>query len=172
MATRSSESPSHSSDNSRHHSRVPSGQATPRSTAFYNNRSTMHFDEAYGGSKGGSKRQSGSNFPLSSYNGSRALSMISVASNESQVRMSTSTTAIKCDVMIQFLRQRQLEKLWSDGAPDEGVIMRRSKNDFVCQPQDLAHQGSGFFSEIYKLNVKVGRLSKMFDKALTCSRSP
>lgn len=155
MAQRTSLSPSHSNDSSRHHSRHASGHNTPRSNTFYNNRSTCHFDESFSVSKNGSKRQSGSNFPLSSYNGSRALSMYSIHSNESQVRMSSTTTAIKCDVMIQFLRQRQLEKLWSDGAPDEGVIMRRAKNDFVCQPQGLAYHDGGFYSEISKLNVKV-----------------
>lgn len=57
--------------------------------------------------------------------------------------------------MIQYLRQRQLEKLWCDGNPAEGVILKRGKNDFVCQPQELSGQLYGFYDEIRKLNVKV-----------------
>lgn len=68
--------------------------------------------------------------------------------------MST-TTAVKCDVMIQYLRQRQMEKLWSDGNPNEGVVLKRAKNDFICQPPELSGHVFGFFDEIRKLNVRV-----------------
>ena len=58
--------------------------------------------------------------------------------------------------MIQYLRQRQIEKLWTDGSPSEGVVLKRAKSDFVCQPPELSGQLFGFFDEIRKLNVKVG----------------
>lgn len=77
------------------------------------------------------------------------------ASVESSVVLST-TTAVKCEVMIQYLRQRQIEKIWTDGSPSEGVVLKRAKNDFVAQPPELAQQLFGFFDEIRKLNVKVG----------------
>jgi len=60
--------------------------------------------------------------------------------------------------MIQYLRQRQLEKLWTDGNTAEGVVLKRGKNDFICQPPQLSAQMFGFYDEIKKLNVKV-RLS-------------
>lgn len=73
---------------------------------------------------------------------------------ESSVILST-TTAVKCEVMIQYLRQRQIEKLWTDGNIAEGVVLKRAKNDFVCQPPELSQQVFGFYDEIRKLNVKV-----------------
>lgn len=69
--------------------------------------------------------------------------------------MLSTTTAVKCEVMIQYLRQRQIEKLWTDGNPNEGVVLKRAKNDFVAQPPELAQQVFGLFDEIRKLNVKV-----------------
>lgn len=74
---------------------------------------------------------------------------------ESGSGVMSTTTAVKCEVMIQYLRQRQMEKLWTDGSITEGVVLKRAKNDFVCQPPELAQQLFGFFDEIRKLNVKV-----------------
>lgn len=90
----------------------------------------------------------------SSHNIRSASALSSRASVESSVVLST-TTAVKCEVMIQYLRQRQIEKLWTDGSPSEGVVLKRAKNDFVCQPPELAQQLFGFFDEVRKLNVKV-----------------
>lgn len=83
-----------------------------------------------------------------------AISTSSRASIESSIVAST-TTAVKCEVMIQYLHQRQIEKLWTDGSVTEGVVLKRAKNDFVCQPQELSQQVFGFFDETRKLNVKV-----------------
>lgn len=63
-------------------------------------------------------------------------------------------TEVKCEIMIQYLRQRQIEKLWSDGNSTEGVVLKRTKNDFVCQPSELSQQVFGFYDEMRKLNVK------------------
>jgi len=90
-----------------------------------------------------------------SYGNLRSVSaQSSRASVESSIVLST-TTAVKCEVMIQYLRQRQIEKLWTDGSITEGVILKRAKNDFVSQPQELQQQVFGFFDEIRKLNIKV-----------------
>lgn len=85
----------------------------------------------------------------------RTLSGMSFRSDAEGSGVLSSTTAVKCEVMIHYLRQRQLEKLWSEGVPSEGVVLKRAKNDFICQPAELASQAFGFFDEIRKLNVKV-----------------
>ena len=64
--------------------------------------------------------------------------------------------AVKCDIMSKFLRQRQLEKMWSYNAnTEEGVILKRAKDDFVCQPRALIGVRDGFYEQIVRLNVKV-----------------
>lgn len=63
--------------------------------------------------------------------------------------------------MIQYLRQRQIEKLWTDGNVSEGVVLKRAKNDFVAQPPELAQQVFGFFDEVRKLNVKVSHIHSL-----------
>lgn len=89
------------------------------------------------------------------YRNPRTLSAMSSRSDVSSSMVISTTTAVKCEVMIQYLRQRQIEKLWTDGSPAEGVILKRAKNDFVSQPPELSQQVFGFFDEIKKLNVKV-----------------
>ena len=70
-----------------------------------------------------------------------------------------SAGAFKCDTMVKFLRQRQMKKLWSNNVGGEGVILKRGKNDFVCQPSELLFEQNGLFSQVCQLDVKVSRLS-------------
>lgn len=86
---------------------------------------------------------------------SRSASAFSMNSEGASTAQFSTTTAIKCEVMVQYLRQRQIEKLWSDGNVTEGVVLKRAKNDFVCQPAELSKQALGFYDEVRKLNVKV-----------------
>lgn len=69
-----------------------------------------------------------------------------------------SASAFKCDIMIKFLRQRQMEKLWSNSVEGEGVILKRGKRDFVCQPSELLFEQNGLFAQVSQLNVKVSNL--------------
>ncbi|KAK5074616.1 hypothetical protein LTR24_010057 [Lithohypha guttulata] len=62
--------------------------------------------------------------------------------------------------MIQHLRQRQMERLWTDGDVTEGVVLKRAKNDFICQPPELQQQVFGCYDEIRRLNVKVAMTVK------------
>ncbi|EXJ90538.1 hypothetical protein A1O1_03641 [Capronia coronata CBS 617.96] len=62
---------------------------------------------------------------------------------------------VKFEVMLLYLRQQQLEKRWADDNSTEGVILKRGKDDFICQPADLPRHVNGFFDETKKLNVKV-----------------
>ena len=70
-----------------------------------------------------------------------------------------SAGAFKCDIMVKFLRQRQMEKLWSNSDVEEGVVLKRGKNDFVCQPSELLFAHKGLFEQVSRLNVKVSCLN-------------
>ncbi len=85
----------------------------------------------------------------------RTASPLSVRSDALSATELTSANAVRNAVMVNFLRQRQLKKLWSDTNLEEGVILKRSKGDFVCQPEELAYVPSGFFEQVQRLNVKV-----------------
>ena len=63
--------------------------------------------------------------------------------------------SVRCDIMAKFLRQRQLEKTWSDSNQEEGVVLKRAKDDFICQPRELSEMPGGFFDQVKKLNVKI-----------------
>ena len=67
----------------------------------------------------------------------------------------SSGMAFKCDIMLKFLRQRQQEKLWARSGDDEGVVLKRAKNDFVCEPSELLMIDDGLYGQIRRLNVKV-----------------
>ena|SRR5947209_20512023 len=66
----------------------------------------------------------------------------------------TSANMVRNAVMINFLRQCQLKKLWSDINLDEGVILKRGKGDFICQPEELSSLPGGFYDQVTRLNVK------------------
>lgn len=69
--------------------------------------------------------------------------------------------AFRNDIMLKFLYQRQLEKLWSDKTFEEqGVILKRSKNDFICSPRDLLLRTGGLYDQVKLLNVKVAMTVK------------
>ncbi|KAK4938003.1 hypothetical protein LTR10_021492 [Elasticomyces elasticus] len=67
---------------------------------------------------------------------------------------------VKFDVMLMYLRQQQLEKRWAMGNSTEGVVLRRSRNDYICQPPELLRQINGFYDEVKKLNFKVAMTVK------------
>jgi hypothetical protein len=62
---------------------------------------------------------------------------------------------IKCDVMVNWLHQQQLESMWSSGGPGEGVVLKKSRGNFTCCPSDLAETSSSFYDAIRALNVRV-----------------
>jgi hypothetical protein len=84
------------------------------------------------------------------------MSMMSRRSSISGHGGLVSGESVKCDIMAKFLRQRQLEKMWSYSAnEEEGVILKRAKDDFICQPRSLIGVRDGFYEQIVRLNVKV-----------------
>lgn len=62
---------------------------------------------------------------------------------------------IKCDVMVNWLYQQQMERLWTAGGIDEGVILKKSRAQYTCCPADIADEPYGFFKAIETLNVRV-----------------
>ena len=69
----------------------------------------------------------------------------------------------KCELMVSWLHQQQMEKIWSDSdAIDEGVVLKKSKGDYACCPESLHHEPEGFRKAVELLNVRVGFLLGIF----------
>lgn len=62
---------------------------------------------------------------------------------------------IKCDVMVNWLYQQQMEMLWTAGAADEGVVLKKTRGSYTCCPADIMEEPYGFFKSIEMLNVRV-----------------
>lgn len=58
------------------------------------------------------------------------------------------------NIMADYLRLQQLSRGWASGH-DQGVVVKRSKNDFVCSPPELAHVEGEFLRAVEMLNVQV-----------------
>ncbi|KAG9677624.1 hypothetical protein KCU95_g15013, partial [Aureobasidium melanogenum] len=61
---------------------------------------------------------------------------------------------IKCDMMVNSLYQKQMELLWTAGAHDEGILLKKSRGKYACCPSDLESEPFGFFKAIETLNVR------------------
>lgn len=64
-------------------------------------------------------------------------------------------TEIKCDVMVNWLYQQQMERLWTAGGHDEGVVLKKGRGAYTCCPADIVSEPFGFFRAVETLNVKV-----------------
>lgn len=73
---------------------------------------------------------------------------------------------IKSDVMVSWLHQQQLERLWSSGSFGEGVVLKKTRADYACCPNTLREVDGGIFHQVVSMNVKV---SLSYIKALGCS---
>ena len=62
---------------------------------------------------------------------------------------------IKCDVMVNWLYQQQMERLWTAGGRDEGVMLKKGRSTYASCPADIADEPYGFFKAIETLNVRV-----------------
>ena len=64
---------------------------------------------------------------------------------------------MKAEIMCNHLQQQQLKKMWANGSHEEGVLLKKSKDDYTCCPPDLQLQRNGLFDAVKKLNVRVCR---------------
>lgn len=62
---------------------------------------------------------------------------------------------IKCDVMVNWLYQQQMERLWTAGGVDEGVVLKKNRSEYTCCPGDMIDEPYGFFKAVETLNVRV-----------------
>ncbi|KAK5727507.1 hypothetical protein LTR15_003403 [Elasticomyces elasticus] len=74
---------------------------------------------------------------------------------------------LKCDVMVNWLYQQQMERLWTAGGHDEGVLLKKGRAAYTCCPADLAEEPYGFFKNVEMLNVRAAmtvntRVIKLF----------
>jgi hypothetical protein len=61
----------------------------------------------------------------------------------------------KYDLMIEYLHQQQTNFRWTSGGVNEGVIMKKAKDTYICCPPSLADVQDGFKAHIEALNVRV-----------------
>lgn len=64
---------------------------------------------------------------------------------------------IKCDVMVNWLHQQQLESMWTNCGVGEGVVLKKIKDRYTACPSDLAETRGDLFDAVRALNVKVAR---------------
>lgn len=62
---------------------------------------------------------------------------------------------LKCDVMVNWLYQQQMERLWTAGGIDEGVVLKKARGAYTCCPADITEEPYGFFKAVETLNVRV-----------------
>ena len=62
---------------------------------------------------------------------------------------------IKADVMVNWLHQQQLERMWTNGAMGEGVVLKKSRDSYTSCPADLSTYQDDLFDAVCKLNVRV-----------------
>ncbi|MCJ1244565.1 hypothetical protein MMC30_001763 [Trapelia coarctata] len=62
---------------------------------------------------------------------------------------------IKCDVMVNWLHQQQLEAMWTNGGVGEGVVLKKIKDQYTSCPQELQQTQGDLFDAVRALNVKV-----------------
>ena len=65
---------------------------------------------------------------------------------------------MKCNVMVNHLHHIQQERLWiSNRNRDEGVVLKMSRDQYICCPAYLSDRKSGFMDAVQALNVKVSQ---------------
>jgi hypothetical protein len=50
---------------------------------------------------------------------------------------------IKADVMVSWLHQQQLERLWSANMSGEGVVLKKARDNFTSSPPMLRNEAGG-----------------------------
>ena len=69
---------------------------------------------------------------------------------------------LKADVTVASLYQDQRRNLYvADWNTGEGVVLKRSRNAYICQPPQLREHPGGFFDMASLLNVSVSSISPL-----------
>ncbi|KAF4633056.1 hypothetical protein G7Y89_g5069 [Cudoniella acicularis] len=64
---------------------------------------------------------------------------------------------VKADVMLNWLHQQRLERLWATGLPGEGVVLKEARDNFTRSPATLRTH-SNFFDQVVAMNVRFRRV--------------
>jgi hypothetical protein len=62
---------------------------------------------------------------------------------------------MKTEVMAEWLYKQQRLKLWASSGPEEGIILKRSRGEYTCCPEDLRYMRGGIYEQIVRMNVAV-----------------
>jgi hypothetical protein len=73
-------------------------------------------------------------------------------------------TDIKCDIMVKFLHQQQVQQMWTSMTPNEGVMLKKTRANYTCSPESLHREVGGFFDMITAMNVRVSPPCILGDK--------
>lgn len=79
----------------------------------------------------------------------------SIYPNDYRQSQSEDINEIKADVMVNWLYQQQMERLWTAGGADEGVVLKKSRGQYTCCPADILEEPYGLYKAIETLNVRV-----------------
>jgi hypothetical protein len=64
---------------------------------------------------------------------------------------------LKTDMMCNWLHQQQIERMWTTNSIEEGVLLKKAKDNYKCAPEDLSSRPDGVYDAVRRLNVKVRR---------------
>ncbi len=62
---------------------------------------------------------------------------------------------IRADMMVNWLHQQQMERLWSASLPGEGVVLKMARDSFACSPSSLRNEQNGFYDNVVTMNIRV-----------------
>jgi hypothetical protein len=62
---------------------------------------------------------------------------------------------LKNEILASWLHAQQVENLWSEGSADEGVVIKKGKDEYTCCPTSLMDTRDGFYDAVRALNVRV-----------------
>ncbi|KAL9119564.1 MAG: hypothetical protein Q9187_003883 [Circinaria calcarea] len=74
---------------------------------------------------------------------------------------------IKADVMVNWLHQQQLERMWTNGGVGEGVVLKKGRDAYTACPGELSNHRGDLFDAVTRLNVRTAmtvntRVIKLF----------
>ncbi|KAI9892012.1 MAG: hypothetical protein M1814_002207 [Vezdaea aestivalis] len=61
---------------------------------------------------------------------------------------------IKSDMMVNYIYQDLVERMWTSEGPGEGVVLKKKRRNYVCCPRTLETDEYPFFDAIRDMNVR------------------